>query len=89
MELREIPYPALATTASYTFSDEGGNLDLISDSCPNAGLSITVFAENCALADAMTKVVLNLPSERASELLSRLECSALILSADGSYRELP
>jgi FAD:protein FMN transferase len=89
MELREIPYPALATTASYTYSDEGGNLDLISDSCPKAGLSITVFAENCALADAMTKVVLNLPSERASRLLSQLECAALVLSADGSYRELP
>lgn len=89
IELREIPFPALATTASYAFSDEGGNLDLIGGDLSPAGTSITVFAENCTLADAMTKVVLNLPRNRAAELLRRLGCSALILAADGSYKELP
>jgi FAD:protein FMN transferase len=89
MVLRDIPYPALATTASYVFSQEGGNLDLIGGNLPTAGISITVFAENCALADAMTKAVLNLAPTKATALLRQLECSALILTADGCYRELP
>lgn len=89
MDLREIPFPALATTASYAFSDEGGNLDLVGDDPFPTGTSITVFAENCTLADAMTKAVLNLPRNRAAELLQRLGCCALILAADGSYHELP
>lgn len=89
LELREIPFPALATTASYTFSDEGGNLDLIGGDLSPAGISITVFAESCILADAMTKAVLNLPHNQAAQLLERLGCAALILAADGSYHELP
>ena len=88
MELQEIPYPALATTASYVFSEEGGNLDLIGGKLPPAGISITVFAENCALADAMTKAVLNLPATQATALLRQLGCSALILTAEGDYHEL-
>ncbi len=88
MELQEIPYPALATTASYAFSEEGRNLDLVGSELPPAGISITVFAENCALADAMTKAVLNLPATKATELLRQLGCSALILTADGGYHEL-
>ena len=90
-ELREIPFPALATTGSYMFSEEGRNLDLI-DSVNGAplssGISITVFAENCALADAMTKAVLNLPPNQATDLLQRLKCSALVLKADGTFREI-
>jgi thiamine biosynthesis lipoprotein len=89
LELREIPFPALATTASYAFSDEGGNLDLIGGEVSPAGISITVFAENCALADAMTKAVLNLPRDQAAQLLQSAGCCALILEADGSYHELP
>jgi FAD:protein FMN transferase len=89
IELREIPFPALATTANYTYCEEGGNLDLIGDGDPEVGVSITVFAETCALADAMTKAVLNLSTKQAAALLKRLQCSALVLKADGSYRELP
>ena len=89
LELREIPFLALATTASYAFSEEGGNLDLIGSKPIGAGISITVFAENCALADAMTKAVLNLSASQAARLLERMGCSALILEADGCHRELP
>lgn len=88
LDLREIPYPALATTASYAFSAEGGNLDLIGDGVAPEALSITVFAENCTLADAMTKAVLNLPPTKASALLRQLGCSALVLTADGGHHEL-
>ncbi len=88
IELRDIPYPALATTASYVFSEEGGNLDLIGGKLSTGGISITVFAENCALADAMTKAVLNLTPTKATILLRQLGCSALILTADGCYHEL-
>ena len=88
LELQEIPYPALATTASYAFSEEGGNLDLVGHKFPPAGISITVFAENCALADAMTKAVLNLPATKATMILRQLGCSALILTVDGGYQEL-
>lgn len=87
-DLQEIPYPALATTASYVFSEDGGNLDLITTQLPRAGISITVFAKNCALADAMTKAVLNLPATKATQILRELGCSALILTADGGYHEL-
>jgi thiamine biosynthesis lipoprotein len=89
LELREIPYPAVATTASYAFSDEGGNLDLVGESSSKAGISITVFAGNCALADAMTKAVLNLTERKASALLALLGCHALVLDAGGGCHELP
>ena len=88
MDLREIPYPALATTASYAFSEEGGNLDLVGSNPPTPPISITVFAQNCALADAMTKAVLNLSSSVAALILRQLECSALVITADGEYHEL-
>ncbi len=90
-ELREIPFPALATTGSYTFSEEGGNpdlIDLVNAAPRSSGISITVFAENCALADAMTKAVLNLPPNKATDLLKRLKCGALVLEADGTFREI-
>lgn len=89
MDLREIPFPALATTASYAFSEEGGNLDLIGEQAHQTGISITVFAETCALADAMTKAVLNLPTSHATALLRQMKCTALILTADGGFHELP
>ena len=89
MDLREIPFPALATTASYVFSEEGGNLDLVGEQAHKIGISITVFAETCALADAMTKVVLNQPPSHATALLRQMKCTALILTADGNYQELP
>jgi len=89
LELSGLPRPALATTAGYAFSDEGGNRDLVGGNSAMTGFSITVFAESCALADAMTKVVLNLPEEKAADLLGRMGCDALILSADGGVRELP
>jgi thiamine biosynthesis lipoprotein len=92
LELGEIPFPALATTASYGFSEDGANLDLIdplAGKTPTSGFSITVFAENCALADAMTKAVLNLPDAQAADLLRRMNCSSLILESDGRLRELP
>jgi FAD:protein FMN transferase len=88
LDLREIPYRALATTASYAFSEEGGNLDLIGDGIPPPAISITVFAETCILADAMTKAVLNLPSNKATALLRQFRCSALILTGDGALHEL-
>lgn len=91
-ELREIPFPALATTGSYAFSDDGGNFDLIDSSegePVSCGISITVFAETCMLADALTKVVLNLPADRAAALLRKYGCSALILESGGRFRELP
>ena len=89
LQLKEIPLAALATTASYAFSDETTNLDLVGTNLPAAGISITVFAKNCTLADAMTKAVLNLPTPQAAKLLKLLDCSALILRANGSYLELP
>ncbi|MEO5913847.1 MAG: FAD:protein FMN transferase [Luteolibacter sp.] len=91
-ELREIPFPALATTGSYAFSDDGGNLDLIdpgSDGPVPVGVSITVFGGSCILADALTKAVLNLPENRAADLLKQFDCCALILESDGRFRELP
>ena len=91
-ELREIPFPALATTGSYGFSEDGGNLDLIDSAegkVVSSGISITVFAASCMLADAMTKVVLNLPAERAAELLKEFDCCALIMESGGRFRELP
>ena len=90
-ELRELPFPALATTASYTYSAEGGNFDLIDsvEGVPiSPGISITVFAENCVLADAMTKTVLNLPHQQATDLLRRMKCCALVLTANGTCREI-
>ncbi|MEO5713937.1 MAG: FAD:protein FMN transferase [Luteolibacter sp.] len=90
-ELRELPFPALATTASYGFSETGGNFDLVDSLAgkPRAGeISITVFAATCALADAMTKAVLNLPENHSADLLKRLGCCALVLAADGSFREI-
>jgi FAD:protein FMN transferase len=91
-ELREIPFPALATTGSYAFTEDGGNIDLIHSTqnesvFPN--ISITVFAECCLLADAMTKTVLNLPEKQAAAVLKRFSCCALILESDGRFRELP
>lgn len=91
-ELRGIPFPALATTGSYAFSEEGGNLDLISssrDEAVSSAISITVFAGNCALADALTKTVLNLPETQAAALLAKFNCTALILESGGRFRELP
>ena len=91
-ELREIPYPALATTGSYVFSADGENLDLIDSSAGepvSIGVSVTVFAESCMLADALTKAVLNLPADRAAALLKKYDCSALILESGGRFRELP
>ncbi len=91
-ELREIPFPALATTGSYAFSDEVGNLDLIDSARGepvSAGVSITVFGGSCMLADAMTKAVLNLPNDRAAALLKKFACRALILESGGRFRELP
>lgn len=91
-ELREIPFPALATTGSYGFSQDGGNLDLIGpadDQIPQGSISITVFAANCALADALTKAVLNLPTGSAKTLLEQFSCTALILESGGRHRELP
>ena len=91
-QIRDLPRPALATTGSYSFSDEGGNLDLIASydrADVSTGFSITVFAEDCATADAMTKVVLNLQDARAAEVLRAFNCHALILESDGRFRELP
>ena len=91
-ELREIPFPALATTASYGFSEEEGNFDLVDPLTrkpPSSGFSITVFADCCTLADAMTKAVMNLPEDQAADLLKRFGCSALILKSGGKFRELP
>ncbi len=91
-ELREIPFPALATTGSYGFSEDGGNPDLIASgqAAPiSSGISITVFGGSCILADALTKAVLNLPRERAAELLNHYGCCALILESGGRFRELP
>jgi len=91
-ELREIPYPALATTGNYIFSEDGGNLDLIDSSGRervSSGISITVLGASCMLADALTKVVLNLPNDRAGVLLEIYDCSALILESGGRFRELP
>jgi thiamine biosynthesis lipoprotein ApbE len=91
-ELREIPFPALATTGSYGFSEDGGNLDLIDSSGGkpvSAVISITVLGGSCMLADALTKVVLNLPADRAAALLGQYGCSALILESGGRFRELP
>lgn len=91
-ELREIPFPALATTASYAFCGDGGNLDLVGCALGGGvgdGISITVFGENCMLADALTKVVLNLSASRAAALLKFYHCRALILESGGRLRELP
>ena len=88
LELQEIPYPALATTASNPLSEEGRNLDLVGHKLPPAGISVTVFAENCALADAMTQTVLNLPANKATTILRQLGCSALILMVDDIYFRL-
>ncbi len=91
-ELREIPFPALATTGSYAFSEYGGNPDLIDSTQGkpvSSGISITVFAGSCILADALTKVVLNLPEARAAALLGKSGCRALILESGGRFRELP
>ncbi len=90
-ELRELPHPALATTASYAFSETGGNFDLVDslNGKPRSGkISITVFAPTCALADAMTKAVLNLPENQSTDLLKRLGCCAIVLAADGNFREI-
>lgn len=91
LELREIPFPALASTGSYTFSEDGVNLDLI-DSAQGktipSGISITVFAGKCILADAMTKAVLNLTKERATTLLRNYNCVALVLESDERFYEL-
>ncbi|MEO7099409.1 MAG: FAD:protein FMN transferase [Luteolibacter sp.] len=90
-ELREIPFPALATTGSYAFSEDGANLDLIDSANADpvsSDISITVFAGNCMLADAMTKAVLNFPADRAADLLKKYHCSALILESGGRFREL-
>ena len=91
-QIRELPRPALATTGSYDFSDEGGNLDLIA-SCAgedvSGGFSITVFADDCMTADAMTKVVLNLRDTRAAGVLREFRCHALIVKSGGRFRELP
>ena len=90
-ELREIPFPALATTGSYAFSEDGANLDLVdsaNDGPVSSDISITVFAESCILADAMTKTVLNLQTDRAADLLKKYHCCALILESGGRFREL-
>lgn len=91
-ELREIPFLALATTGSYVFSEHGGNPDLIDSTQGqpvSSGFSITVFAESCSLADAMTKAVLNLSEVRCAALLRKYGCRALVLESDGRFRELP
>jgi FAD:protein FMN transferase len=91
-ELSGIPTCSLATSAGYGSADDSGRSDLIDFTngkpAPAAG-SVTVFAQDCILADALTKVVLNLSAARASELLSRHQASALLLAADGSHQELP
>lgn len=92
VELREIPFPALATTGSYHFSAGGGNADLIGATAGAqlpSGISITVFAESCMVADAWTKVVLNLPRDQAAALLKASGCTALVLESGGRIRELP
>ena len=92
LELREIPLPALATTASYVFPEEAANLDLIDSKAGGLVLphiSITVVAATCMLADAMTKVVLNLPADRAAVVLKRLDCHALLMESGGPCREIP
>lgn len=91
-EIPQIPRPALATTGSYEFSEGGGNLDLIdsrSHQAPATGISISVFSESCMQADAMTKVLLNLPEAKASAILRQYGCSALILKSGGRCLELP
>jgi FAD:protein FMN transferase len=92
LELSGIPTCSLATSAGYASADDSGCSDLIDfmtgKPAPVAG-SVTVFAHDCILADALTKVVLNLSAARAAELLSRHQARALILAADGSYQELP
>jgi FAD:protein FMN transferase len=91
-ELREIPFAALATTGNYAFSEEQRNLDLINPLDSKSifsSISITVFGPNCALADAMTKVVLNSQAGQAASVLEKTACRALILENGGRHRELP
>ena len=91
-ELGEIPRPALATSASFIFAAESENLDLVGaagGAAVRPHVSVTVFAASCMLADAMTKVVLNLPAKRAAAVLQRLECHALVLENGGGFHELP
>lgn len=91
VELREIPFPAVATSGSYQYAVEGMNLDLIDSiagGTVSTRISITVFAANCMLADAMTKVACNLTTDRAAEVMRQLNCHGFILECGGRFLEI-
>ncbi|MBV1930034.1 MAG: FAD:protein FMN transferase [Gammaproteobacteria bacterium] len=79
--------PALATTASYYM---GKNLSAIVDpetkQLVHDPRSISVFAPNCMVADALTKVVLL--AENPADIVGSMHASALLVEPNGAIRNL-
>lgn len=83
--------PAVASSANYFQTQEQGKIDGVLI-CPHSGQahqgknSVSVFADNCMLADALTKVIFLMPESRP--LLKALNATALVVDGQGGQQYL-
>jgi FAD:protein FMN transferase len=76
---------AIATSASYYSSDPEKDplVDIVQRSCIRWNGSVSVLADDCMIADALTKVVRIAP-EKAIDLLEQFDAQALVLDDSGA-----
>ena len=78
---------AIATSASYN-TDKIHSIFSSFDKKPiNDNSSISVFASNCMIADALTKIVF-LDKKNCSKILNKFSAEAVVIDEQGNFKEI-